>query len=259
MKKPLTNILMLLVAWVIITHIAHAQSTQPGCPAGITNPLQILAGTWTFSMNGFTSTPVSATVLPPLTSAGQFAASVGTRAGVQIGLLNLIQTSSQNGQITRQEKDIGSYQILPDCSGGTLTFNFSSRPVSFDFWFSKGTSTPIFAGSGSGACSGKIRFNSNRNADTLFGDAEQVICDIPGFTCLPTFANATECTCHVGLTAGVPVPSGCPSSGGCFPTDPTTSCGMLIAQKPSCHITPGPSVPGSVNCNGFGCFCEIIP
>lgn len=108
-----------------------AQPAARSCPTGI-NPLQILEGTWTYSADG---------VFPPTqsyASAGTFRASVGTdKAGSPKGLLAITQTTSLNGQSIRQETDAGSYQIFPDCSGGTLTLNLSTRPIAFDFWFDR--------------------------------------------------------------------------------------------------------------------------
>jgi hypothetical protein len=101
------------------------------CPQG-TDPLQLLVGTWTFSTNGFSP------AIQPFASSGQFTASISTRAGNRIGLLSITSTASLNGQIVRQEIDAGTYQIFADCSGGTLTFNLSSRPLAFDFWFANG-------------------------------------------------------------------------------------------------------------------------
>jgi hypothetical protein len=95
------------------------------------NPLTLLVGTWTYSTHGF------APGTEPFASAGQFTATLGTRGGQPIGLLSVLSTASMNGQITRQETDAGTFQIFDDCSGGTLTFNLSSRPLRFDFWFSR--------------------------------------------------------------------------------------------------------------------------
>jgi hypothetical protein len=48
----------------------------------------------------------------------------------------------------------GSYQVSPDCSGGTLTFlvsgNTSSRPSQFDFWFDEFFSEIRFVSTNSG-------------------------------------------------------------------------------------------------------------
>lgn len=111
----------------------YAQPVASSCPAGISNPLQTLEGAWTYSADG---------VFPPTqqyASAGTFLASIGTdKAGNPKGLLAITQTTSRNGQIIRQESDAGSYQVSPDCSGGTLTLNLSTRPIAFDFWYVAG-------------------------------------------------------------------------------------------------------------------------
>jgi hypothetical protein len=73
---------------------------------------------------------------PPYTIAGQFIASVGTdKNGSPKGILSITATSNVQGTgSSRQEVAVGSYTIFPDCSGGTLTFNLSTQPVSWDFW-----------------------------------------------------------------------------------------------------------------------------
>lgn len=58
------------------------------------------------------------------------------RAGNRIGLLTITTTSRDGFGVTRLETDAGRYQVSPNCLGGTLTFNLSSRPMQFDFWFS---------------------------------------------------------------------------------------------------------------------------
>jgi hypothetical protein len=124
-----------------------AVASATSCPA---NPLDILNGTWTFSTEGFS---LSA---QPFTSAGRFVASSSSRSGNQNGFLAITSTSSQNGLIVSQEADAGAYQIYPDCSGGTLTFNLSTRPLQFDFWF---------------ATEKEIRFVSTTGGATIRGAA----------------------------------------------------------------------------------------
>ena len=97
------------------------------CPAVA---LQALAGTWVFATDGF-SVPFRADT-QFLTSAGRFVATVALDRGV----LAISATSSFNGSSTRREQDAGRFQVNADCSGGTLIFNLSSRPVQFDFYFS---------------------------------------------------------------------------------------------------------------------------
>jgi hypothetical protein len=104
-----------------------ASASAITCPS---NPLDALTGTWTYSTEGLTGAAV------PFSSSGLFLASTGAgRSGNVTGLLNITNTSSQNGLITSQEVDGGSFQVNANCSGGTLTFNLSTRPLQFDFWF----------------------------------------------------------------------------------------------------------------------------
>lgn len=107
-----------------------------GCPAGVTNPLTLLNGTSTFSAHGFIAGD-----FPNYAIAGVWNGSTGPdRGGNTIGLLAITATSNlgPEGSIARQEADAGRHQANADCSGGTLTFNLSSRPVQFDFWYADG-------------------------------------------------------------------------------------------------------------------------
>ena len=127
--------------------LSRAQA-QPACPAGTTSPLTLLVGTWTFGMKGY---------LPakqPYAAAGQLTASIRTVKDVQAGILTIVQSSS----FARQERDVGAYQVFPDCSGGTLTFTLSSRPLTFDFWFDESF--------------GEIRFVSTTSGAVIHGSAE---------------------------------------------------------------------------------------
>jgi len=100
------------------------RGTGGGCS---TNPLAALGGTWSFSIHGF------APQFLPFASAGSFTASINAAGR---GILTITNTSSWFGGITRQEVDAGTFQINSDCMSGTLTFNLSSKPLTFDFWFS---------------------------------------------------------------------------------------------------------------------------
>ena len=122
-----------------------------GCPA---NPLDALTGTWVFSSEGFQFPPTAF-----LAAAGRFIATPGLdRAGNPIGLLAITQTSARDGSTTRQEADAGRFQINSDCTGGTLTFNVSSRPIQFDFFF---------------VSVNEIIFVGSNNADIVIGSARR--------------------------------------------------------------------------------------
>jgi hypothetical protein len=98
------------------------------------NPLLTLFGTWTYSTEGF------APSAQPSASAGRFVAGIGiNEAGNPVGLLTITASSSNDGQIVRLEQDVGSYTIFPNCSGGTLTFNLSTGPRQYDFFFVNGS------------------------------------------------------------------------------------------------------------------------
>ena len=104
-----------------------APLAQAQCPASTTNPLSVLVGKWTYDMDGQLQGGAA------YAAAGQFVASIGTdRGGFTVGRLTITQSASDGA---RQETDAGTYQIASDCSGGTLTFTLSQRPLQFDFWF----------------------------------------------------------------------------------------------------------------------------
>jgi len=160
------------VALFVVPDPIHAQTQQSQCAAAISNPLQALVGSWAYSTKGF----VPATAA--FASAGQFVAAIGTKSGSPVGVLVITQTSSANGQITRTEMDSGTYQIFPDCSGGTLTFNLSSNPLTFDFWFANGGS--------------EIKAASNLPGTTLGFGGKRVGC-LPCF-CVPD-SPQNSCPC----------------------------------------------------------------
>lgn len=146
MNRKVVFALICLMAGLLLTPQMQAQT----CP---TNSLQALVGTWAFKADGFGFTP-----LQLLATAGRFTASIGTdRAGNPTGVLSITQTSGINGTVTRQETDAGRFQVNADCSGGTLTFNVSSRPVQYDFFFTN-LSEIVFIGSNQGdVITGKAR------------------------------------------------------------------------------------------------------
>jgi hypothetical protein len=120
-SKSLQRVVVTCAAATLFTPLTYAQ-----CPAGVTDPATVLFGTWTFSMRGYLG------VGSPFASAGQFNAALKTINGTIVTTLTITQSTSDG---IRLEVDTGSYQVFPDCSGGTLTFKTSSRPFQFDFWF----------------------------------------------------------------------------------------------------------------------------
>ena len=106
-----------------------------GCPAGVTNPLTLLNGNSTFSAHGIEYFFANYAI------AGAWNATTGLdRGGNTVGGLAITATSSLGveGSVARLEADAGRHQANADCSGGTLHFNLSSRPVQFDFWYADG-------------------------------------------------------------------------------------------------------------------------
>jgi hypothetical protein len=134
----------------IVVGTARRVQTPSVCPA---IPLQALSGAWVFSTTGYTYNRSL------IASNGRFIASVGAdRAGQPLGVLALSVTSTLDGSPTRRESDVGRFQINADCSGGTLTFNLSSRPVQFDFWFNSPNSMVMI---------------STTNGDVVLGSARR--------------------------------------------------------------------------------------
>jgi hypothetical protein len=151
---------LLLTASVLFVHQLSGQTFPPlGCPEDVTDPTQMLRGRWTFSLHGFAMAPaVGAPGFGPFASAGQFIAT-GERDKAGNPQLVLISTASHNGQtVARLEVDAGTYSVRPDCSGGTINFNLSTRPIQFDYWFADG----------------RIHMVSTTSGVTVNGKAERV-------------------------------------------------------------------------------------
>ena len=119
-----------IAALCVLMFLLAIPQAEAACPAN-TNPLQMLVGSWAFRAEGVSFYGEGA--------AGSFAASIAT-SGPFMGRGVLSITTSYNfyGTVSRLEKAIGTYQIFPDCSGGTLSMNLANRPVAYDFWFASG-------------------------------------------------------------------------------------------------------------------------
>ena len=106
-----------------------------GCPAG--NPLTLFSGNYALKLQhiAIAGGPFQDTH----GMAGRLVASTDGGATPR-GLLAITATSNFTEQhsVTRLERDAGSYQINDDCSGGTLIFNLSSRPLQYQFYFRAG-------------------------------------------------------------------------------------------------------------------------
>ncbi|MBY0507627.1 MAG: hypothetical protein K2X03_27180 [Bryobacteraceae bacterium] len=100
---------------------AHAGVT--GCPAGV-DPLTLVSGLYSAKLQRVPNFTTEAYGLVGLLTA---------RAG-SLGIL-ATSTLGQDGSVARVESDRGSYQVEADCTGGTLTFNLSSRPAQYQFYF----------------------------------------------------------------------------------------------------------------------------
>jgi hypothetical protein len=144
MKRNIIAAATFFAAGVLLTPSAHAQ-----CPAV---PLSTLVGTWAFSAEGFQFPPTLF-----LGAGGRFVASIN---GGGAGVLTITQSASIDGSVVRQEVDAGRFQISDDCTRGTLTFNVSSRPIQFDFFFVNAN---------------EIVMVGTNNADIVTGEATRVV------------------------------------------------------------------------------------
>jgi len=132
--KTLTFTMCFLLAVLLLASQAQAQQ----CPAGLTNPLQMIDGqTWVFETR-------AADYLPNgMSSVGFFKAQYLT-SPYPHGVLTV--TESVNGSVlggfpqylTRLANIPGAYQVYPDCSGGQLSFNLNQQAVQWEFVFANG-------------------------------------------------------------------------------------------------------------------------
>jgi hypothetical protein len=118
---------LLVTAGLLMIPQAYAVTTPTTCGnPNFTTPLQALVGTWSFSARGFARTDLMSL---PFSAAGQFEATIGGTADAPTGLLTITMTTMTSNTNPRQQTLSGTYEVFPDCSGGTLTFNASSHPI----------------------------------------------------------------------------------------------------------------------------------
>ena len=128
---------MFVLATLMATSLMAADPSA-GCLA---NPLSGLAGNYVFQIEGVFPYQYGIT--------GVFNASTGVdRGGNTVGVLKITASSilgpefainsPQGISFTRLETDAGKYTVNAGCTGGSLIFNLSSRPMQFDFWFFDG-------------------------------------------------------------------------------------------------------------------------
>ncbi|MBY0506076.1 MAG: hypothetical protein K2X03_19320 [Bryobacteraceae bacterium] len=106
---------------------AHASVT--GCPAGI-DPLSLVSGLYSAKLQR----------VPNFTFENYGLVGLLTANAGQLGIL-ATSNLGVDGSVVRVESDRGSYQVEADCTGGTLTFNLSSRPAQYQFYFREGFRT----------------------------------------------------------------------------------------------------------------------
>lgn len=118
--------------------IGSATLAPAGCPAGV-SAIDLLSGFYTFRYQGVPWLPA------PFGIAGVFEASRRPLFNPSFldadrGRLDVRATSNLGfgGSVARLEGDVGHYSVNADCLGGTLTFNLSSQPVQYQFYFRTG-------------------------------------------------------------------------------------------------------------------------
>ncbi|MBV9267181.1 MAG: hypothetical protein JO061_13510 [Acidobacteriaceae bacterium] len=120
MKLSCATICVLAVSCV-------AGQAKADCPASVTNPLNLIAGTtWAFQTND--GLAGDATV-------GTFTAQVSTPKGATTpqGVLTIQETFNNAGSIGRQVTGTGSYQVNSDCSSGSLLFKVGNNSYVYAF------------------------------------------------------------------------------------------------------------------------------
>jgi hypothetical protein len=147
MKRYITLSAILVLASVLMAPMASAQC-----------PLSTLSGTWSFHITDISFQPLAFQDIFVLGSAGEFTATIGTnKAGATVGTLATLDTTSKNLGIFRHELGGGAYQLLPDCSGGTIMFtNTSSGLGNFDFYFAAGKTEMYLIGIDAGTLKGGV-------------------------------------------------------------------------------------------------------
>jgi hypothetical protein len=138
-----------------------AQAQQ--CPAGLTNPLQLIDGTtWSFHLESPAFSSANAAV-------GIFKASFVPTNPLS-GVLTIRETVNQNGsQLTRLATVSGRYQIYPDCSGGELLFMLGTQPLQLEFVFGQNFSLMRLLTDGDAS----TQFSSAFSFQVLSGEAKR--------------------------------------------------------------------------------------
>ncbi|MBY0507829.1 MAG: hypothetical protein K2X03_28205 [Bryobacteraceae bacterium] len=108
---------------------AHAGVT--GCPIGVTDPQALVSGMYSARLQRMPNAPQES-----FTLVGLLNALSGGRLAI-----NATSTIGASASVARAESDAGRYQVEPDCTTGTLTFNLSSRPAQYQFYFRAGFQT----------------------------------------------------------------------------------------------------------------------
>jgi len=149
MKRYITLSAILVLASVFMAPMASAQ-----CPLNTLN-----AGKWAFHITDLSFQPLSFSEIFVLGSAGTFQVHqpiVTTDYGT-VEELDTLDTTSKNLGIFRHEQGHGWYQLLPDCSGGTIMFtNTSSGLDNFDFYFVAGGTEMYLIGIDNGTLKGGV-------------------------------------------------------------------------------------------------------
>jgi hypothetical protein len=112
--------------WCIAAVCFLVTNAGAQCPASVTNPLNLISGTWAFQTNDGLSG--DATV-------GTFAASTAPirNSTVLQGVLSIKETFNNAAVIEIQTTGTGSYRVNADCSGGVLNFKVADNVYQYAF------------------------------------------------------------------------------------------------------------------------------
>jgi hypothetical protein len=118
--------------------VGSATRAPLGCPVGVTDPLGALVSSYTLKLQGLIEDPYAFAFAGVMTASG--AIQTHLPAWLRVGGLDIVATSNltRGGSVVRYERDRGSYAVADSCTYGSLTFNLSSFPVQYDFFFHEG-------------------------------------------------------------------------------------------------------------------------
>ena len=116
-----------------------ARRAPAACPAGLTNPLQLLSGVmWSFRTYTAQQEFNVGQIRDWSASVGMFTPFTLGSLGLLNGVETINNTSFRGGQVTRLAPISGRYQVYPDCTGGEIMLmnRGSASPLQLEFVYS---------------------------------------------------------------------------------------------------------------------------